>query len=310
MPKARHRLNGDSPSDSGQHAGRMKHFLPAALVLLSFLAGAAVLWSLASVGVVVLADLDAPDPNEADDEAEHQHAEQQEEDDDHGEYLRLPKLPALLARKTSKIVYLNREGTRLTPGVDDASRNVSSIVKNAGLSQVNVPPFTGSLKTWQRVVKCLQSKFKPFDVVVTDQRPVHTRDYIMATFGGTAQVVGRSRQSARGTGGLAPFNSRSIPRAVVFIFTSTLRNRITTVCETAGMEIAHAYGLDHGYHCKDLMTYKKRCGTRVFVDKTVRCGENKPRDCSNGEKTQNSFQHLLKVLGPRKKAPSAGGHVH
>lgn len=46
------------------------------------------------------------------------------------------------------------------------------------------------------------------------------------------------------------------------------------------------------------MTYKKYCGARRFVDEDVRCGEGKPRDCKGGDKTQNSHEHLLKLLGP------------
>ena len=65
---------------------------------------------------------------------------------------------------------------------------------------------------------------------------------------------------------------------------------------------AHAYGLDHGYLCKDTMTYLSGCGNKSFVDKDVRCGEKKARDCADGKPTQNSYRRLLSVLGPAKRA--------
>jgi len=286
----------------------LRRLLPTLLVLIAFISGGVLTWSLVSVGVVA-----SPAPSSAQQQGQdHSHGDSGAGPEEFGQYLRLPKLPRILPRHTSRTSNLNREGVNLLPGVDDAAHNRSSIVRGAGLSHAEVPAFTGSQRTWSRIVTCLKGKFKPFGVVVTDRRPIDKDNYIMAAFGGTARVLGRSRKSAKHTGGLAPFNSESIPGAVVFIFSSTLRNHVTRICETAGMEIAHAYGLDHGYHCKDLMTYKPRCGTRRFVDKTVRCGEEKPRDCANGQRTQNSFQHLLKTLGPaspvtKKKASKVSG---
>ncbi|MFT7626129.1 MAG: hypothetical protein ACI9WU_005322 [Myxococcota bacterium] len=61
------------------------------------------------------------------------------------------------------------------------------------------------------------------------------------------------------------------------VFAASLRNSVRSMCETASMEIAHAYGLDHSRHCRDFMTYKKRSGTRRFVDKDVACGERATR---------------------------------
>ena len=65
------------------------------------------------------------------------------------------------------------------------------------------------------------------------------------------------------------------------------------------MEVAHAYGLDHGYSCNDVMTDLPRCRARTFTDQDVRCGETKRRNCEGGEPTQNSYRRLLQVLGAR-----------
>ncbi len=67
------------------------------------------------------------------------------------------------------------------------------------------------------------------------------------------------------------------------------------------MEIAHAYGLDHEYLCKDVMTYLRGCGSKSFVDAEAPCGESKKRHCEGGSPTQNSFKRLVDVLGAREQ---------
>ena len=52
------------------------------------------------------------------------------------------------------------------------------------------------------------------------------------------------------------------------------------------------------------MTYLKPCGAKSFLDKDIACGEGKKGPCAGGAATQNSYQHLVKVLGP-KPVPAA-----
>lgn len=201
----------------------------------------------------------------------------------------------------SRIIYLNREGARLTAGADDASLNISSVVANSPVDQAFVAPFAGSQARWNAIAKCIRSKFEPFNVTVVEQRPVG-EDYIMAVVGGTAQQLGFRAQDGHAhshSTGLAPFNGKNIPKAVVFIFARALRESVKEICEAASMEVAHAYGLDHARNCKDLMTYMKPCGARSFLDKPIPCGEYKDRPCMGGEPTQNSFERLMQLLGPR-----------
>jgi hypothetical protein len=138
--------------------------------------------------------------------------------------------------------------------------------------------------------------YAPFNVTVTDERPT-TDNFMLVVVGGKPTDLGI--KNSHHVSGLAPFNGDVIPRAVVFAFAATANNDVQSVCETVGMETAHAYGLDHGYLCKDVMTYLTGCGKKEgFVDKDVRCGESKARDCEGGKPTQNSFRHLIAVLGP------------
>lgn len=215
----------------------------------------------------------------------------------------------------SKVIYLNREGVTLTSGRDDASENRSSLV-DAG-ETASIPAFSGSDRSWRRLKKCVEKKFVDFDVQVVDRRPV-SGDYVMVAVGGRPKDLGLEDGAFENAAGLAPFNGRPIPGAVVLVFARTVGNAVTAMCETAAHEIGHAYGLDHARHCSDLMTYMPRCGARVFLDRNVSCGEHTSRECKTPRGVQahdhvhehmhdhapeapkqNSYAHMMKVLGPR-----------
>ena len=202
--------------------------------------------------------------------------------------------------KPSKIIYLNREGVELTGGPDDALFNVSSIVAGAPSGRASIPAFAGSAARWNAIAKCIRGKFAPFGVRVVERRPIDA-EYMMVVLGGTPADLGYLPKDGHGHAhaiGLAPFNGEAIPNAVVFVFTRSLRESLQNSCEAAGMEIAHAYGLDHARNCRDLMTYVPRCGARRFLDQDIPCGEHKARPCEGGATTQNSYRHLLRLLGP------------
>jgi hypothetical protein len=190
---------------------------------------------------------------------------------------------------------------------------VSSIVRATGKASVHIPAFQGSPQTWSALAECIRGKFAPFEVSVVDERPTQGR-YIMAVVGGTPEDLGpvteehgevHAHEDEHDVLGLAPFNGHLVPDAVVLIFAHRAHERVLTTCETAGMEIAHAYGLDHERNCKDLMTYMPACGPRIFANATARCGEDKDRACEGGEKTQNSYAKLLAALGPASGATGA-----
>jgi hypothetical protein len=200
-----------------------------------------------------------------------------------------------------KIIYLHRGPIHLTGGDDDSTKGMSSIVASFGHKAVDLPGFNGTDKRWRDIVACVKTKFAPFDVAVTEQRPVGG-NYILVAVGGSPKDAGIAKE----VGGLAPFSGDIVPRAVVLAFARKLGNRLRETCDVIGMEVAHAYGLDHEYDCHDVMTYRSYCGTKKFIDKDVACGEQKKRACAGGKPTQNSFRMLLAALGPAKPAVSAG----
>lgn len=199
--------------------------------------------------------------------------------------------------KPSKTIFLERRPVDLTPGEDDAARGVSSVLLNAGNKPARSKGWTGGEKKWKSLVSCVQKLFAPFDVVVTDQRPSHD-DFLMAVVGGKPTDLGI--KNSHHVSGLAPFHGGVIPRAVVYAFSAITKNDVRATCETIAMEVAHAYGLDHEYLCKDVMTYLRGCGAKTFVDRDAPCGEGKKRTCEGGGATQNSFRRLVEALGAAK----------
>jgi len=204
-------------------------------------------------------------------------------------------------------IYLNREGATLVAGDDDSLHNASSIVRNTGKAAVHIPAYAGAPQAWSALVSCIRSKFRPLDISVVDERPMNG-DYIMAVVGGVPEDLGAlqdthgAEQHTHDILGLAPFSGAPVANAVVLIFSRRTAERAVTTCETAGMEIAHAYGLDHERNCHDLMSYMTPCGARTFVNAAARCGEEADRNCADNSATQNSFAKLLAAAGPAKSA--------
>jgi hypothetical protein len=197
----------------------------------------------------------------------------------------------------ARVIFLDRRPRTIGPGTDDAAAGRSSVVAHQGTATRALPGWKGSDKAWGQLVTCVQKLFAPFDVVVTDQPP-SSADHVLVVVGGRPKDLGVKDSRVAG---LAPFSGGVIPRAVVFAFAATQRHQPQAVCETIGMEVAHAFGLDHAYLCSDVMSYLKPCGKRGFVDKRrAGAASRRPRDVRGGAgPTQNSFRRLLAVLGPR-----------
>ena len=201
-----------------------------------------------------------------------------------------------LDNRPSKTIYLERHSIDLRPGEDDAAQGISSVLASADAKATKSKAWSGGDAKWKALVACEQKMFEPFDVEVTDVRP-RDSNFLMVVIGGTPADVGI--KNSHHVSGLAPFNGSVIPRAIVFGFSGTTNNDVRQTCETIAMEVAHAYGLDHEYLCKDVMTYLTNCGAKSFVDADAPCGESKKRACEGGAKTQNSFRRLISVLGAR-----------
>ncbi len=219
-----------------------------------------------------------------------------------------PPLPEVLdpIPRLARTIYLNREGAVIVArGRDKSHENESAILDDVGTEKVNYPAFNSTVRRWNEIVECVRAHMSPFNVEVVDQRPIEP-GYMMVMVGGRPGVLGETDHSH--VGGLAPFNGQPIQHPIVFVFSRQLRNLKRETCETAAQEIAHAYGLDHTYDCRDIMTYRRRCGRmRRFVDEDMRCGEHEERDCNpSAGPTQNSYSMLMDILGPRAEEEPIG----
>ncbi len=169
-------------------------------------------------------------------------------------------------------------------------------------NSVRIPRFGGGDRAWNWIVGCVREHYAPFEVDIVDHKPAHG-DFITAVIGGRASQLGLDDRSTNGVG---PHTGRVIPNAVVFIFSrvGTGERDVENLCAVTAHEVAHSLGLDHSYECGDIMSYfLDQCGTRRFVDADAPCGEDEPRRCAGGKRTQNSYRRLGELVGFRDGAP-------
>lgn len=199
------------------------------------------------------------------------------------------------------LIVLERGGATVTGGVDDSHHNSSSVVATH-LKSATIPKFGGSDKEWRTFVTCLKDVFAPFAVDIVEARPADPKvSYVLVLVGGTPQLLGFEKRVA----GLAPYSGDVVDDPIAFVFSKMLGENPTLLCETAAEEIGHTYGLDHEYNCKDPMTYLPSCRPQRFQDADSPCGEKEKRVCKPGTTTQNTYQHLVSVLGGAVASPDA-----
>ncbi len=187
-----------------------------------------------------------------------------------------------------RVLYVNFDGGTYTPGWNNSSTNVSSIVNTTS----TIAPW-GSASARAQVLSCVQDIFSPFNITVTDVDP-GAMQHIEAVTAGYPQDVGMGS----GTGGVSPFSCGIIEKSIVFSFAEIYGSNYQSLCHTVAQEAAHSFGLDHEYLCKDPMTYLTGCGAKTFQNTDAQCGEFSPRSCMCGGSTQNSYDMLMDALGP------------
>lgn len=195
-------------------------------------------------------------------------------------------------------VVLNREGRRLYAGPDHARLGTSSVLLRNQVPALDLPGYRVSDRNWNRLGKCIESRFEGYRVNVVEDAPARG-DYINVNFGGSPTMLNYQET----TRGLAPYTGRLIPNAEVFVFTHG-KPGLNELCETAAHEVGHALGLDHSRLCSDLMSYGD-CGKKTFRDHEAACGEYEDRECQNGHDHQNSATRLERTVGRRSQSPAS-----
>lgn len=210
-------------------------------------------------------------------------------------------------------------GCTVTHGATTAATdNVSTIPQSGGtcadinagctISEfVNAQGQTGADAdvAWNALVQCVREVYSPFEIEVTDVRPV-SGTYHLAIAAGNPGDVGLAGDIL----GIAPLtqNCTPIDNTISFSFANhhpaADPQRTYTMCWTVTQESAHAFGLDHAFEftdgtstCNDPMTYRTDCGgQRFFRNHRAVCGTYAEAPCRCGG-TQNSHQKLLSVFG-------------
>ncbi len=205
-----------------------------------------------------------------------------------------PDAASRAGKAQTRLIYLNRSGVTLRPGLNNSSLQTSSIVE----TQTQITPWEISDDDWTETVDCMRDLFSSFDVQITDRDPGMTQ-HLEAVFGGHPADLGLPDNVA----GISPFTTDCsvIESSVVFTFTDVLPDDPRLMCEVMAQEIAHSYGLDHQMLATDPMSYLDYDGDRFFQDEDAVCGEFEPRTCGIGgnicRATQNSVELLTQRLG-------------
>lgn len=197
---------------------------------------------------------------------------------------------AIAGRARGAVIFMNRDGGHYTGSWwDDATSNESSILQFG----VDMPSYPYGDRSWNEVMACMRGLYADFDVEVTDVDPGNT-PHVEVIVSGSPEDIGQSQ----GVAGIAPMACEPIDNAIVYAFAEAHGDDPQSICETAGQESAHSFGLDHEMLCEDIQTYLWGCGRKTFVDQDAPCGEYQERGCACGGDTQNSHQYLMEVLGP------------
>ncbi|CAN5180199.1 hypothetical protein BH11MYX1_BH11MYX1_23050 [soil metagenome] len=197
-------------------------------------------------------------------------------------------------RAASRLIYLNRRGASLRPGINDSRAQTSSVVPHP----IDTASWAVTDDDWATTTSCLNELWARFDVEFTDRDPGDV-PHLEALFGGSPTDYGLASNLT----GVSPFAADCgvIENSIVFTFTDNLPNDPRRVCEVMAQELGHSYGLDHELLASEVMSQLADGQARSFRDQDVACGESQARPCGSStapcRATQNSVQLLRARLG-------------
>ena len=190
-----------------------------------------------------------------------------------------------------KLVFLNKSGGTYTPGPNDARANITSLVSTT----VTHAAFTPAADAWKGLLDCVAQKFARFNIAITDEDPT-TKEHVEVVVSGSPTV----QPLSTGITSVAPMTCTVTPNAIAFVSGAYVTSSPDLGCAAAVAQVAIAYGLEYVSVCPDALSFPQTCPTAGFSDHELTCGDTtaKPCLCSSAA-TQNSFQRMLAVAGPR-----------
>ena len=200
-----------------------------------------------------------------------------------------------------RVVYLNRHGGSFRRGEreDDASRNIISRLPVEG--PVAVPPFEGDELRWAQLVLCVEQLYAPYNIAFVTEEPDPRSIYLeLVVSSGVAADSGSEEYQF----GYAVWRDdcKPVEKGVGFVFEGDAFGFFQAdeeLCWGVAHETGHLLGLQHTIHGGEIMSYDMEPGVRKrFLDQDLVCGEDFERPCDCGVNTQNSHQHLMRILGP------------
>jgi hypothetical protein len=200
----------------------------------------------------------------------------------------------------AKLIFLDRceGGCTIWPGLDSAARNQSSLIDSPAV----ISEWRYTDNTWTRLIDCVQEKYKPFDIVVTDVKPGYLTPHHRAIVAGEGYELGAAYSSSLG---VAPTWCEVHDDVITFTFANAFRD-LNMMCAVVAQETGHAYGLEHSFSCDDAMSYITPCTKKMFRDAEMVCGDTEPLEvCRCGGTSINSFRTLMSLLGPS-PSPNTG----
>lgn len=190
-----------------------------------------------------------------------------------------------------KVVFLNRGGGVYTPGIDNSPTNKTSLVNGS----TTVTPWAIANAAWQTLLACVNQKFAPFNVTITDVDPGDT-EHIEVVF---AQA---SVSALSGASSVAPFTCNVVPNAIAFVSQAYAEANPIEGCAAVAASVGYSLGVEAVAVCPDAMSFAQTsCPSAGFTNVALSCGSNTPANCQcvSGATTQNSYARLLAITGPR-----------
>jgi MYXO-CTERM domain-containing protein len=210
----------------------------------------------------------------------------------------LPEVPV----DAPTYIFVNMDGATLNWTGNDNSTQDSSVIAYQYNFEGAYPSYGGTAAQRQSVMDAVQADWAPFNMIITNTRPVGSF-YTMCMTGPANHPFGGSVL------GIAPLDCQNYnPNNIVFAFHNA--NQLggglgaNTQATTISQEVAHAYGLEHVGSTSDIMNPYSAGGNPSFTNNCITiqdqgmgivCGAQHQQFCAGGQ--QNSYLELMELFG-------------